>query len=40
MTVGFPNGSEIIFIGLDTETRLLSLADISCIFVEEAYEVE
>ena len=40
MTITFPNGSQMIFIGLDTETRLLSLADISCIFVEEAFEVE
>ena len=39
-TIEFPNGSKLIFMGLDTETRLLSLADISCIFVEEAYEVE
>lgn len=40
MTITFPNGSQIIFIGLDKETKLLSLADISCIFVEEAFEVE
>lgn len=40
MTILFPNNSQMIFIGLDTETRLLSLADISCIFIEEAYEVE
>lgn len=35
----FPNGSEIIFTGLDEETKLLSLANITVIFVEEAYEV-
>lgn len=37
--IKFPNGSEIIFIGLDEETKLLSLNNIGCIFVEEAYEV-
>jgi len=37
--IRFPNGSEIIFMGLDEETKLLSLADISTIFVEEAFEV-
>lgn len=37
--IKFPNGSEIIFIGLDEETKLLSLNDIGAIFVEEAYEV-
>ena len=35
----FPNGSEILFTGLDEETKLLSLTNISCIWVEEAYEV-
>ena len=35
----FPNGSEIIFIGLDEETKLLSLNNIGCIFIEEAFEV-
>lgn len=33
------NESEIIFIGLDDETKLLSLNDIGCIFIEEAFEV-
>ena len=37
--IKFPNGSEIIFIGLDEETKLLSLNDIGCIFIEEAFEV-
>lgn len=37
--IRFDNGSEIIFMGLDEETKLLSLNDISTIFVEEAYEV-
>jgi phage terminase large subunit len=38
-TILFPNGSEIIFIGLDEETKLLSLHGIGTVFVEEAYEV-
>ena len=38
-TIRFPNGSEIIFIGLDEETKLLSLHGIGTVFVEEAYEV-
>ena len=38
-TIKFPNGSEIIFIGLDEETKLLSLHGIGTIFVEECYEV-
>lgn len=33
------NQSEIIFMGLDDEGKLLSLNNISCIFVEEATEV-
>lgn len=37
--ISFPNGSEIIFIGLDEESKLLSINDISCIFIEEATEV-
>lgn len=37
--IKFPNGSEIIFTGLDEETKLLSLNNISCIFIEEVYEV-
>lgn len=40
MSISFPNGSQIIMIGLDTEEKLLSLANISCVWVEEAYEVE
>jgi len=37
--IQFPNGSIIIFTGLDEETKLLSLTNISCIWVEERYEV-
>lgn len=33
------NNSEIIFTGLDDETKLLSLNNIGTIFIEEAYEV-
>ena len=33
------NGSQILFLGLDEETKLLSLTDISVIWVEEAFEV-
>lgn len=37
--IKFPNGSEIIFLGLDEETKLLSLDGIGCIFIEEVFEV-
>jgi phage terminase large subunit len=37
--IKFPNGSEIIFSGLDEETKLLSLTGIGCIFIEEVFEV-
>jgi phage terminase large subunit len=37
--IRFPNGSEIIFMGLDEETKLLSLNNIGTVWVEEAYEV-
>lgn len=37
--IKFPNGSEIIFIGLDEETKLLSLNNISTVFIEEVFEV-
>lgn len=37
--IRFPNGSEIIFIGLDEETKLLSLNGIGVIFIEEVFEV-
>lgn len=37
--IRFPNGSEIIFMGLDEETKLLSLNNISCFWIEEAFEV-
>lgn len=37
--IKFSNGSEIIFMGLDEETKLLSLTGIGTIFCEEAYEI-
>ena len=37
--IKFPNGSEIIFIGLDEETKLLSLNGVGVIFIEEVFEV-
>lgn len=37
--IRFPNGSEIIFLGLDEETKLLSLNGVGAVFIEEAYEV-
>jgi phage terminase large subunit len=40
MTITFPNGSQIIMVGLDTEEKLLSLTNISTVWIEEAYEVE
>lgn len=39
LKITLPNGSEFIFTGLDEETKLLSLANISDIFVEEIWEV-
>ena len=37
--ITFPNGSVILFTGLDDEGKLLSLANISSIWVEETFEV-
>lgn len=37
--IKFSNGSEIIFMGLDEETKLLSLNGVGAIFIEEAFEV-
>ncbi len=39
MSFTFPNGSQIILLGLDEETKLLSLANVSAVWVEEAFEV-
>lgn len=40
MSITFPNGSQIIMVGLDTEEKLLSLTNISVIWCEEAYQIE
>ena len=40
MSIIFPNGSQIIMVGLDTEEKLLSLNNISMVWIEEAFEVE
>lgn len=40
MSITFPNGSQIIMVGLDAEEKLLSLNNISTVWIEEAYEVE
>lgn len=37
--ITFPNGSQIIFLGLDDEEKLLSLATISIFMVDESTEV-
>lgn len=37
--IRFPNGSEILFTGLDEETKLLSINNISLVWIEEAFEV-
>lgn len=39
MSILLPNGSEIIFVGLDNEEKLLSIAGITDVFVEEVFEV-
>jgi phage terminase large subunit len=39
MNIKFPNGAEILFLGLDEETKLLSLNNISCVWCEEAFEI-
>lgn len=39
MIITLPNGTEIIFLGLDDETKLLSISGITCVFIEEVFEV-
>lgn len=39
MSITLPNGSEVIFMGLDDETKLLSISGITCVFIEEVFEV-
>ena len=40
LSIQFPSGAKIIMIGLDSEEKLLSLANVSVVWVEEVYEVE
>ena len=40
MSIEFENGSKIIMIGLDVEEKLLSLQNVSTIWIEECFEVE
>ena len=40
MSITFPNGSQIILFGLDDEHKLLSLNNVSTVWIEEAFEVE
>lgn len=39
MRINFPNGTQLIFLGLDNEEKLLSLSSITDIFIEEAFEI-
>lgn len=39
MYIKLPNDTEIIFIGLDSEEKLLSISGITDIFIEEAFEI-
>jgi phage terminase large subunit len=39
MSIEFPNGSRIIHLGLDDEQKLLSINNIGCFWIEEAFEV-
>ena len=39
MIITLPSGTEIIFLGLDDETKLLSISGITCVFIEEVFEV-
>lgn len=38
MRITFPNGSEMLFTGLDSEEKLLSLTNIGSIWIEEVWE--
>ena len=39
MSIEFPNGSRIIHLGLDDEQKLLSINNVGCFWIEEAFEV-
>ena len=38
MSIEFPNGSKIIHLGLDDEQKLLSINNVGCFWIEEAFE--
>ena len=40
MSIEFPNGSKIIHLGLDDEQKLLSINNVGCFWIEEAFEVQ
>lgn len=40
MSIEFLNGSKIIHLGLDDEQKLLSLNNVGCFWIEEAFEVQ
>ena len=40
MSIEFPTGSKIIHLGLDDEQKLLSINNIGCFWIEEAFEVQ
>lgn len=40
MSIEFPTGSKIIHLGLDDEQKLLSLNNVGCFWIEEAFEVQ
>jgi len=40
MTIRFPNGSEILFKGLDRPEKIKSINDISIVWIEEATEIK
>ena len=40
MSIEFANGSKIIHLGLDDEQKLLSLNNVGCFWIEEAFEVQ
>lgn len=39
LTITFPNGSQIIFKGADSESKLLSISGITMVWIEEASEI-
>lgn len=39
MSIEFPNGSKILHLGLDDEQKLLSINNVGCFWLEEAFEI-